>query len=242
MRREYHKWWSPHLDREMELLVFGHAGAKVLVFPTRGGRFYEYENMGLVAALGAKLHAGHLQLYCIDGLDRETFYARHAPPHVRLSRHLAYERYALDEVLPFMVAHNPHPCTIAHGCSLGAFLAASIAFRHPQFFQKLAAFSGRHDLTHRIEHFGDLLDGQRGPDVYYLMPSQFLPRLNRPDLLSRLRSLDLVFAVGDHDPFLDNNRELCAALHAKGVPHHLHLWPGRAHDARAWRVMAAHLL
>jgi esterase/lipase superfamily enzyme len=32
----------------MELLVFGHAGPKVLVFPTRDGRFYEYENLGLV--------------------------------------------------------------------------------------------------------------------------------------------------------------------------------------------------
>ena len=42
MNREYHKWWSPNLSRDMELLVFGHSGAKVLVFPTRGGRFYEY--------------------------------------------------------------------------------------------------------------------------------------------------------------------------------------------------------
>ncbi len=41
MRRQYHKWFSPSLGREMELLVFGHAGAKVMVFPTREGRFYD---------------------------------------------------------------------------------------------------------------------------------------------------------------------------------------------------------
>jgi esterase/lipase superfamily enzyme len=35
----------------MELLVFGHAGAKVLMFPTREGRFWEYERLGLVASL-----------------------------------------------------------------------------------------------------------------------------------------------------------------------------------------------
>jgi esterase/lipase superfamily enzyme len=35
----------------MELLIFGHAGAKVLVFPTRQGRFFDYENWGLVDAL-----------------------------------------------------------------------------------------------------------------------------------------------------------------------------------------------
>ncbi len=44
MYREYHKWFSPHLQREMELLILGHAGARVLVFPTRCGRFYDYEN------------------------------------------------------------------------------------------------------------------------------------------------------------------------------------------------------
>ena len=37
MNREYHKWYSPRLGRDMELLVFGHAGLPVLVFPTSGG-------------------------------------------------------------------------------------------------------------------------------------------------------------------------------------------------------------
>jgi esterase/lipase superfamily enzyme len=36
MNREYHRWYSHRLGRDMELLIFGHAGAKVLVFPTRG--------------------------------------------------------------------------------------------------------------------------------------------------------------------------------------------------------------
>ena len=44
MKREYHRWYSHCMERDMELLVFGHGGAKVLVFPTRDGRFYEYES------------------------------------------------------------------------------------------------------------------------------------------------------------------------------------------------------
>ncbi|MGD8805869.1 MAG: esterase, partial [Chloroflexota bacterium] len=27
MKREYHRWYSPSLGRDMELLIFGHAGA-----------------------------------------------------------------------------------------------------------------------------------------------------------------------------------------------------------------------
>ena len=37
MRRDYHKWYSPELGREMELLVFGHDGLPVIVFPTSQG-------------------------------------------------------------------------------------------------------------------------------------------------------------------------------------------------------------
>ena len=54
MNREYHKWWSDNLQRDMELLVFGHAGAKVLVFPTREGRFFEYEKLRMIETLRHK--------------------------------------------------------------------------------------------------------------------------------------------------------------------------------------------
>ena len=33
MHREYIKWFSPSLHRNMEMLVFGHGGAPLLVFP-----------------------------------------------------------------------------------------------------------------------------------------------------------------------------------------------------------------
>jgi len=120
MNREYHCWYSPRLHRDMQLLIFGHAGAKVLVFPTRDGRFYEYENLGIVNSLQHKIEAGHLQLYCVDSLDWESFYCDWCRPADRIRRHLQFEAYILNEVLPLMAHKNPHPCTIAHGCSLGA--------------------------------------------------------------------------------------------------------------------------
>ena len=51
MQRVYHRWDSPALGRPMELLVFGHAGARVVVFPTSMGRFFEWEDRGMVGAL-----------------------------------------------------------------------------------------------------------------------------------------------------------------------------------------------
>lgn len=238
MNREYHCWYSQRLGRDMELLVFGHAGAKVLVFPTREGRFYEYENIGIVATLADKINAGHLQLFCVDGIDGETFYCGWNHPAERIQRHVAFEEYLLNEVLPFMAAKNPNPCTIAHGCSLGAFHAANIAFRHPHLFRKLCAFSGRYDLTENVECFGNRFDGYYDDTIYYHTPTHFLPQLDCEWRLLHLRQMDMVFTVGKDDPFLENNLELSKILWSKGIWHALHQWNGRAHRGRYWRQMA----
>lgn len=238
MNREYHRWYSPRLHRDMELLVFGHAGAKVLVFPTREGRFYEYENLRLVNSLRHKIEAGHLQLYCVEGLADEIFYCWWRRPADRIGRYLQYEDYLLHEVLPFMAAKNSHECTISHGCSLGAYYAANIAFRHPHLFQKLAAFSGRYDLTMSIEHFGNLFDGYYDENIYFNTPCHFLPNLSDPGQIQALRRMDIVLVIGREDPFLDNNRHLSHILWEKGIPNALHEWDGRAHQGYYWRRMA----
>ena len=99
-------------------VVVGHGGAKVL---TRCASFHEYEDLGLVRELRDKLEHGHLQVFCLDTVDAETFYCSWRHPGDRVCRHLQYESYVLSEVLPLMAQKNTHPCTIAHGCSFGAY-------------------------------------------------------------------------------------------------------------------------
>ncbi|MEO5366480.1 MAG: alpha/beta hydrolase-fold protein [Magnetococcus sp. WYHC-3] len=238
MNREYHCWRSPRMGRDMELLVFGHAGAKVLVFPTRDGRFHEYEDLGLVHSLAHKINAGYMQLYCVDSVDNESFYCNWCRPGDRVHRHVQFEEYLLNEVLPLMARKNAHPCTMAHGCSMGAFHAVNIAFRHPHLFQKVAAFSGRYDLTLSVESFRDLFDGHYDEHVYYHTPVHYLPRLECPWRLESLRRMDIVLTIGENDPFLHNNRQLSDILWQKGIRHALHVWHGRAHRGRYWRQMA----
>ena len=238
MNREYHCWYSPRVGRDMELLLFGHAGAKVLIFPTREGRFYEYENLGMVDVLAHKIHEGHLQLICVDSIDRETLYGNWSHPADRIQRHIQFEEYILNEVFPFITSRNPHPVLIAHGCSLGAFHAANIAFRHPHLFRKLCAFSGRYDLTMTVECFYDLFDNYYDENIYYHTPAHFLPQLECGWRLEHLRRMDIVLAVGKEDPFLGNNHYLSRIMWSKGIWHALHEWDGRAHRGSSWRQMA----
>ena len=237
MHREYHEWLSPALGRRMELLVFGTAGARVLFFPTRRARFFDYENWGVIEALRPKLEAGQLQLYCVDSIDGESLYCPDKHPAERIQRHLAYERYILEEVLPLTRHLNPNMCLMAAGCSMGAYHAVNIAFRHPDLFGKVVALSGRYDLTQAMASFRDLFQGYVDEAVYLNTPNRFLAHLDHDFYLSHLRRLDITLVVGAEDVFLENNRVLSQQLHDKGIAHQLHIWPEEAHQPLAWQRM-----
>ncbi|QZA76473.1 hypothetical protein K4H28_08935 [Deefgea tanakiae] len=217
--------------------MFGHAGAKVLAFPTRDGRFYEYENIGFIQSIAHKIEAGYLQIFCVDNLALESFYCFSRPPAERIVRHIQYEEYILNEVLPFMHSINSQPHTHVYGASLGAYHAVNIALRHPHLFQKLTAFSGRYDLTLSVESFQNLLSGYYDENVYFHTPCHFLPNLHCDQQLQHLRAMDITLTIGHHDPFLANNQSLSATLWQKGIKNSLHIWQGRAHHANAWRKM-----
>lgn len=237
MKREYHRWWSPRLERDMELLVFGHAGARVLVFPTRFARFYEYENLRMHEQIRDKIEAGQLQLFCVDSIDLESLYCKNVEPYWRIQRHIQYEEYILNEVFPLMDQLNPNPCTISHGCSLGGYHAANIAIRHPHLFSKLCVFSGRFDLTLEVEYFSNLFSGFYNDDVYFHTPSHFVPGLVCEEKLAALRNMDIVIVIGREDPFIDNNLHMSQLLNDKNIDHKLYIWDDRAHRGYYWRKM-----
>ena len=237
MNREYHRWYSNHLGRDMELLVFGNAGRAVLFFPPRMGRFYDYENWGVVASLADRINDGELQLFCVDSVDEESFYNGWSHPDARINRHLQYEQYILCEVLPLMNTKKPDNDFEAAGCSMGAYHAANIALKHPHLFNKLVCMSGRYDLTRPVQCFKDLFDGYHSENIYFNMPRQFVANMHDECLLANIRRLDMLLAIGETDPFRNDNYEFSELLSWKGVRHQFHTWNGYAHAPRSWRKM-----
>lgn len=237
MHRKYHEWDSAALGRRMELLVFGETGARVLLFPTRKARFYDYENWGVIEALQPKIESGLLQVYCVDSVDAESLYNFDKHPAERICRHLQYQQYILEEVLPMSEANNPTSFLIAAGCSMGAYHAVNLSFRHPNLFGKVVGMSGRYDLTQSMATFQDLFQGYIDENVYLNTPNRFIPNLADEFYLTQLRRLEITLAVGTQDAFLQDNLFLGQQLESKNITHQLHIWEGEAHNPLAWRHM-----
>jgi esterase/lipase superfamily enzyme len=230
VNREYHRWHSPSLGRDMELLVFGHAGARVLVFPTSMGSYFEWEDRGMMEALGEHLRNGWIQIFCVDSVDAESWYARNKHPHQRAIRQFEYENYLTREVLPFSQSRNANPFLMAVGASFGAYHAVNTAFRHPHLFNRVIGLSGMYDIREQTYDYYD--DAVRAHN-----PSHYVSEIHDHGHLEALRRMDIILCTGKEDPFVDNNRYLSRILWEKGVGNALRLWDGWSHDWPYWMNM-----
>lgn len=230
MNREFHRWYSPSLGRDMELLVFGHDGARGVVFPTSMGRFFEWEDRGMIRALEEHLEHGRLQLYCVDSVDADSWYATWKRPADRATAHVAYDAYIRDEVLPLTWQKNQTPFLMTMGASFGAYHAVTFALRYPHVVARAIGLSGLYDIRQQTDGYSD-------PTVYHYNPADFVLGENDPERLAAMSRLDLVLAVGRDDQLRVANEEFSARLWSKGIWHALRIWDGWAHDWPFWRDM-----
>lgn len=232
MNREYHYWDSPSLGRRMELLVFGHGGARVLVFPTSQGRFYQYEDFSMVATLSHHIENGWIQLFCVDSVDSESWYNKSVHPSRRALRHVQYDQYIVSEVLPFIYQKNPTSYLIATGCSFGAYHSMNFSLRHPELVNRCIAISGEYDMH-------PFLDGYYDDNAYFNSPVDYMQNMSDERYLAPLRSTcRLIMTAGDNDICLGGTLRLGNILKSRGVPVEVDIWGnGTVHDWPPWKQM-----
>lgn len=230
MHREHHRWFSPSLDRDMDLLVFGHAGARGIVFPTSKGKFYEWEDRKMMEVLREPLENGWLQLYCLDSVDAESWYAWWKHPAERAWRQVQYEQYLLNEVLPLSQQLNDNPFLMTMGASFGAYHAINIALRHPGVFNRAIGMSGIYSISRWT-------DGFRDDNIYFNNPIEYIANETDNGRLHALRQLDIILAIGREDSLRASNEQLSAALWSKGIGNALRVWDGWSHDWPYWEQM-----
>lgn len=230
MHREHVRWYSPRLERDMDLLVFGHAGARMLVFPSSMGRFFEWEDRGMINALGHQIEQGWLQLYCVDSVDAESWYAKWKHPADRAHYHARYDAYIRDEVVPLTRSQNDNPFLITTGASFGAYHALTFALRYPQLVSRAIGLSGVYDIR-------EVIDGYTDQYVYPYNPAEFILGEHDPGRLAAMSNMDIILAIGRDDRLLGNSEYFSGRLWSRNIWHALRIWDGWMHDWPYWQQM-----
>lgn len=230
---EYFKWFSPNLDRDMEMLVYGKTGAPVIVCPTSTARFFEWKDSGMIEALADKIDAGFIQLYCVDSVGIESWYNEKIPPRGRLLRHNRWEAYLAGEAVPFIRSRNSSEFLITAGTSFGAYLAVNFAFKHPDLVRKTVGLSGSYSIK-------QLLNGYYDDDAYFNNPVDYMANLTDGRLLELIRRIEIFLVTSDLDIGICRERtyDFSRVLNERGIPHRMDDWGGHTvHDWPAWRRM-----
>jgi esterase/lipase superfamily enzyme len=228
---------SRAMGRPMHLWRYGHFGKPLLVFPTAAGFAHEWAAHDMVAALADLLEAGKLKLYCTESNVGEAWTRQEQPPDWRIRRHQAFERYVLEELVPWIQAdcRTPGIPLGASGCSLGAYYAANLALKFPTAFRYALCMSGRYEMRHFTGGFSN-------GDVYFNNPLAYAPNLSGDDL-ERVRQhthLSLVCGQGAwEEGCIEETQALADVLEAKGISHWRDIW-GRdvSHEWPWWRRQA----
>ena len=239
MHVEERSWFSPALGQDMALKVYGDQGRPVVAFPSQDGRYWDFESWGMVEACAALIESGRLRLVAVDGIDWQSWTNQALAPADRGLRHDAYDRYLADEVVPFARDLTGHERAWATGASMGGYHAANVVFRHPDLFDGLIAISGLYQLSLFV---GD----DASEPVYLNSPLRYLPNLDDPWYLDRLRAARLAFVVGRgawEDDMLADTRAMRDVLAARGIPAIVDEWGDDVnHDWPWWRRMLPHYL
>lgn len=231
MQVEYHKIWSQELNQDMELKIYGHTGKPVIVFPTSWGRFYEYEDQGMVAYCQEFIDAGNIRLITVDSVDPQSWLNRWLHPADRAKRHLDYDNYIVREVNHFIREHcHAEGRFMATGCSLGAYHAVNFFLRHPDMFDSVISLSGTYSLKSLV---GDYMDD----NVYYNSPLHYLPQLTDPWYLDQYRTSTIVLCAGqgawEYHARMETG-DIKQIMDNKKIPNWVDFWGEEVHHDWPW--------
>jgi esterase/lipase superfamily enzyme len=223
------------------VLAYGHYGRPVVAFPSENGEVSDWEERGMVDALGWLLDEGRLKLYCVPSFDRESWTRSDLELEERAQRHGHYEWWLLARLVPFVQSDSHTHELIATGASFGAYHAANFCLKRADVFSVAICMSGVYDVAVQG-------GGARGDAVYFNNPLDYVANLSG-DHLEWLRgqaSLLLVCGQGqweDTTGALASTRRFGELLGEKGIRHEVDLWGHDVpHDWPSWRRQLAHHL
>lgn len=231
MKEQHHRWYSPNLNTDLEMLVFGDRGYPVILFPTTKGRYYQNKDFGLIDSVRWFVDEGFVKIYCPDTLDWLTWYDKSIAPAERARRYAWYDKMLVDELAPWAMHETSVNKVVAAGCSFGGYHAANFAFKHPEKVGHLFTMGGAFDIK-------SFTDGYYDDNVFYNNPVDFLPGGNN----HALWGMNIILGTSDNDFCKGDNIRMSNILSAKHIIHWLDIRPFADHDWPIWKEMFPHYL
>ena len=231
MKEDYHKWYSPTLSLDIEMLVFGHAGYPLVLFPTTMGKHNECRDMQLIESAKWFLDEGLVQIYCPDSINELSWYDKNIHPADRVKNHIVYDEFIMNEIVNPICSERGIQKVAVAGVSFGGYHAANFAFKHPERVSHMFSLSGSFDIK-------SFLDGYYDDNVFYNNPVDFLTDSNHPDLWN----MNIILGTSDWDICLEANQILAKILSDKNIPFWFDERKWAEHDWPIWRQMFPHYL
>ncbi len=239
MHQETTSWFSPSLQKEMPLAVYGHYGFALLMIPTAGADYLEYERFGLIETVRPFIEAGKLKLFSINSINKESWMNNEMLPEHKAIRHNQFNQYVYEEVVPFIRNHTSADTMIfTCGASLGAFHAMNLFLKRPDILNGAISMSGVYDLTEYTHGYWD-------EQVYYNSPIHYIPNLTDPWYLDKIKASHHIHIYTGSGAFEDPeaNRRFAGVLFDKGIWCNLEVWgPDVPHDWATWKKMLPYII
>jgi len=227
----HHKWYSPSLNRDIDVLSFGTRGYPVILFPTSRGRFYENKDFKLIDSVNWFLDEGLVKIYCVDGIDDASWYNRDIHPADRAKNHHWYDQMLYNELVPLAQRETGVGRVATAGCSFGGYHATNFAFKHPDVVKYVFNMGAAFDIR-------DQVDGHYDDHVYFNNPMDFIPGAQS----DFFHDMFVVLGTGTRDMCWNANERMAEILRNKGINHWLDVRNDAEHDWPVWKQMFPHYL
>lgn len=234
MHRSITSWFSPSLQKEMPIVSYGSYGFSLLLVPTAGADYLEYERFQLIDHLAPYINAGKLKVFSIDSINKESWLNNGMIGEHKAIRHNQFNEYIYNEVIPFIKNSTSwNTPIITCGASLGALHSMNLFLRRPDLINGVIAMSGVYDLTEYTKGFFD-------DQVYFNSPMHYIPNLTDHGVLEQIRSshhIHILSGSGNYEA-PDAAKEFAGVLYNKGITYELSVWGNEwTHDWPTWRAM-----
>lgn len=239
MERQITSWYSPALEKEMPVAVYGHYGFALLLVPTAAADYLEYERFQMLESIRGFVDGGKVKVFSINSINTESWLNNHMDPRHKVLRHKQFNNYVYNEVVPFIRNSTSQDTPIiVCGASFGALHSVNLFLQRPDIINGVIAMSGVYDLTYYTNGYYD-------EDVYFNSPQHYMPNLTDHNILEQIRKsshLHILSGSGAYeDP--DSARDFAGILYNKGIWYELDIWGQEwPHDWNTWRAMLPHYL